>query len=43
MLPSVPRSARSVTYGTPFEVSAGDDVVPVVHLWGTPHEAGLSM
>ena len=37
-----PRPLRSVPDGKLFEVSAGDDVVPVVHLWGTPHEMGVA-
>jgi hypothetical protein len=42
ILIGAPRLVRSVPNGKLFEVGTGDDVVPVVHLWGTPHEMGVA-
>ena len=39
---AAPVFVKSVPNGKLFNVGAGDDVIPLVHLWGTPYQKGYA-
>lgn len=40
ILTGAPVFVRSVPNGKLYTVGSGDDIIPVVHVWGTPYEKG---